>query len=93
MDPIKRTSKERREDKSMKDVQMAKNVRWQGKRVLITGVCGTVGQELLRQVVARGAYEVIGIDNNESELFFLGEEYRDFRNVHLFVSDVRHKED
>ncbi|RME83672.1 MAG: NAD-dependent epimerase/dehydratase family protein, partial [Zetaproteobacteria bacterium] len=32
-------------------------------------------------------------DNNESELFFLGEEYRDFRNVHLFVSDVRHKED
>jgi FlaA1/EpsC-like NDP-sugar epimerase len=44
---------------------------WQGKRILITGVCGTVGRELLRQVVEQAPAEVIGLDNNESELFFL----------------------
>jgi len=65
---------------------------WQGKRVLITGVCGTVGRELLRQVVARGAYEIIGLDNNESELFFLGEEYRTATNVHLYLGDLRDRD-
>ncbi len=64
---------------------------WQGKRVLITGVCGTIGSELLRQVVARDAYEVIGIDNNETELFFLDERYRD-ANVHLYLGDLRDKD-
>lgn len=41
------------------------------KRVLVTGVCGTVGRELLRQVVEQGPGEVTGLDNNESEPFFL----------------------
>ncbi len=44
------------------------------KRILITGACGTVGAELIRILLTDEAYqpqEVIGIDNNESELFFL----------------------
>ncbi|RMD59003.1 SDR family NAD(P)-dependent oxidoreductase, partial [Candidatus Parcubacteria bacterium] len=65
---------------------------WQGKRVLITGACGTVGRELLRQVVTRGAYEIIGLDNNESELFFLGEEYRTATNVYLYLGDLRDRD-
>ena len=43
---------------------------WLGKSVLITGVCGSVGKELLRQIIAKSPDEIIGIDNNESELFF-----------------------
>lgn len=62
---------------------------WKGKRVLITGVCGTVGQELLAQVVSRGPEEVIGIDNNESELFFVGERYQAHPQVRLYVGDLR----
>ncbi len=65
---------------------------WRGKRVLITGVCGTVGNELLRQVVDRGAHEVIGIDNNETELFFLDEAYRAVTNVHLYLGDLRDRD-
>jgi len=64
---------------------------WQGKRVLITGVCGTVGRELLRQVVELGTYETIGLDNNETELFFLDEQYRD-ANVHLYLGDLRDRD-
>ncbi|MQA92572.1 MAG: NAD-dependent epimerase/dehydratase family protein [Gemmatimonas sp.] len=62
---------------------------WTGKRVLITGVCGTVGQELLRQVLTLGPDEVIGIDNNESELFFACERVRAHPNVRLYVGDLR----
>jgi FlaA1/EpsC-like NDP-sugar epimerase len=62
---------------------------WKGKRVLITGICGTVGQELFRQLLPREPKEVVGIDNDESDLFFLAEECRDRDNVNLHLCDVR----
>ncbi len=65
---------------------------WYNKRVLITGVCGTVGSELLRQVIARSPAEVLGLDNNESATFFLVEEYRHCPNVHLYLGDVRDRD-
>jgi FlaA1/EpsC-like NDP-sugar epimerase len=65
---------------------------WRGKRVFITGVCGTVGQELLRQVVSHGPDEVIGIDNNESELFFVSEHYSANPAVKLYLGDLRDRE-
>jgi len=65
---------------------------WKGKRVFITGVCGTVGKELLRQVIEKEPFEVIGIDNNESELFFVDEEYRNHSNVHVYLGDLRDKD-
>ncbi|HYX07764.1 MAG TPA: polysaccharide biosynthesis protein [Bacteroidales bacterium] len=62
---------------------------WEGQRVLITGVCGTVGRELLRQVSNRNPAEIVGIDNNESELFFVKEEYRNKDNTHFYLCDLR----
>jgi FlaA1/EpsC-like NDP-sugar epimerase len=55
-------------------------------------VCGTVGRELLRQVVKRGPARVVGLDNNESELFFLSQEYASFPNVRLFLGDLRDRD-
>jgi FlaA1/EpsC-like NDP-sugar epimerase len=66
---------------------------WSSKRVLITGVCGTVGKELLRQLVADGAGAVVGLDNNESELFFLAETYRADARVELFLGDLRDRDE
>jgi FlaA1/EpsC-like NDP-sugar epimerase len=65
---------------------------WRDKRVLITGVCGTVGRELLRQVVGQEPDEVIGLDNNESELFFLTDEYREKSRVHFSLGDLRDRD-
>lgn len=65
---------------------------WQHKSVLITGVCGTVGKELLRQVVSREPAEIIGLDNNESDLFFLSEAYRSHSNVRMFLGDMRDRD-
>jgi FlaA1/EpsC-like NDP-sugar epimerase len=61
-----------------------------GKRVFITGVCGTVGRELCRQLLETYQVdELIGIDNNESELFFLEQRFSDFSNAHFYLADIR----
>jgi len=59
------------------------------KRLLVTGSCGTIGSELVRQLLKNKPLEVIGIDNNESEIFFQSEEYRDYNNARFYHSDIR----
>lgn len=66
---------------------------WVGKSVLITGVCGTVGSELLRQISQFGSARIIGIDNNESDLFFLSQSYADRDDIRLFICDLRDREE
>ncbi len=72
--------------------KVANNSLWTNQSVLITGVTGTVGRELLRQVVDKNPREVIGLDNNETELFFLCEAYRSRENVHLYLGDIRDRD-
>lgn len=65
-----------------------------GKRVLVTGACGTIGKQLIKQLVESDKYspnEIIGIDNNESELFYADENYTDNPFVNFFLGDVRDK--
>ena len=72
-----------------KVTQMAENP-WAGKKVMITGACGTVGKELLHQILALGPAEIVGIDNNEAGIFYLRQEVPD--NVHLYICDVRDRD-
>lgn len=62
-----------------------------GKKVLVTGVCGTVGRELTR-CLQSGAFgelgEFVGIDNNESELFFVEQEFGS-SSAHFYLRDLR----
>jgi len=59
------------------------------KRVLVTGCCGTVGSELTRQLLEEyGVAELIGIDNNESELFFIEQRFLG-HDAHFFLGDIR----
>jgi FlaA1/EpsC-like NDP-sugar epimerase len=63
------------------------------KRVLVTGACGTVGKELIRQLLeGYSVQELIGIDNNESELFFLEHAFARFENVSFFLADIRDRD-
>jgi len=49
---------------------------FKNKKVLVTGACGTIGRELVRQLLEEyGVGELIGLDNNESELFFLEQDF------------------
>lgn len=62
---------------------------WSGLNVLITGVCGTVGGELLRQLANADCGHITGIDNIETELFFLDQAYSANPKVELFLCDLR----
>lgn len=66
------------------------------KRILVTGACGTVGSELIRQLLINSEYspeEVIGIDNNESQLFFLDQSWLNDSRARFFVADMRDKDE
>jgi FlaA1/EpsC-like NDP-sugar epimerase len=65
-----------------------------GKSIFITGSCGTIGAELVTQLLSNPKYnpkEVIGIDNNESALFFQDQKFLDDSRVNFFVADIRDK--
>ena len=66
--------------------------RFKGKVVLVTGSCGTVGAELVRQLVGSEVVHVVCIDNNETELFFQIEEFRACGKVSCHLADVRDRE-
>lgn len=66
-----------------------------GKVILITGSCGTVGSELVKQLLGNDIYsprEIIGIDNNESALFFQDQEYLNESRAHFYVIDLRDRD-
>ncbi len=67
-----------------------KSVFFKDKKVLVTGACGTVGAKLVEHLLTD--YRVgglIGLDNNESELFFLAQKYEKYSIAHFFLADVR----
>ena len=65
---------------------------FKGKRILVTGACGTVGSELVNQLLSNKDYEIkelIGIDNNESALFFIDQQYLSDSRANFFVADIK----
>lgn len=61
--------------------------RLKGKKVLVTGVCGTVGQSLLKRLLELEIDTVVGVDINETALFFLKERYKQ-ESVKLYLCDI-----
>jgi FlaA1/EpsC-like NDP-sugar epimerase len=65
-----------------------------GKSIFVTGSCGTIGAELVKQLLNNPKYnpkEVIGIDNNESSLFFQDQLFLNDSRASFFVTDIRDK--
>ncbi|RDH85879.1 MAG: capsule biosynthesis protein CapD [endosymbiont of Escarpia spicata] len=58
-------------------------------KVLITGAAGTIGKELIKQLLDFDIKEIKAIDNNEAALFFLNEEYRKEPRLNGFFCDIR----
>ena len=67
---------------------------FKNKSILITGACGSVGSELVNQLITK-KYEIAeltAIDNNESELFFLEQKYLRDRRVKVTLADIIDKD-
>lgn len=70
--------------------------KFQNKSILITGSCGTVGTELVKQLLTDPVYapkELIGIDNNESTLFFQDQQYLNDPRANFYVTDIRDRDE
>jgi FlaA1/EpsC-like NDP-sugar epimerase len=60
------------------------------KSIAVTGACGTVGRELVRQLLERHQPgELLCIDNNESEVFFLEQRFSRHKNTVFVIADIR----
>jgi len=59
-----------------------------GRRILITGAAGTVGKGMARELASYGPLELRLMDNNETGVFFLMEQFRG-DGVNCFLGDVR----
>jgi len=64
---------------------------YKDKKILITGAAGTVGREIVKQLVSFEPAELRLMDNNETEMFFLMEEYEK-GNVFCFLGDIRDRD-
>lgn len=62
---------------------------YQNKKVLITGAAGTIGKELIKQLLKLNVKEIKAVDNHEASLFFLNEQYRLEKRYNGFFCDIR----
>lgn len=62
---------------------------FRNQTIVITGAAGSVGQELIRQLLRFRPAEIRMVDNNESELFMLHQQYQAQTNVTAYLGDVR----
>jgi FlaA1/EpsC-like NDP-sugar epimerase len=62
---------------------------YRNKTILVTGAAGTVGKEIIHQLIGFEATEIRLLDNNETELFNLGSKYQSNREVVPYLGDIR----
>lgn len=73
---------------------MGKHSFLKDKRILVTGSCGTIGSKLV-SILLEKQYEpaeIIGLDNNESGLFFLEERYLHDKRAQFYLADIRDRD-
>ena len=63
-----------------------------GKRVLVTGGTGSIGSEIVRQVLAQSPQVVRVLSRNELNQFEFQKVLKDYPNVRFLLGDIRDKE-
>lgn len=64
-----------------------------GRSWFITGVCGSVGRQLLENILEFEPRRVVCLDNNESALFLLYDKYRKDSRITFYTGDICNRHD
>ncbi|MHA2051961.1 MAG: SDR family NAD(P)-dependent oxidoreductase [Candidatus Hodarchaeales archaeon] len=62
---------------------------FEDKTILITGALGSIGSEILRQIIQYNPKQIIAFDNRETEMFYKKEFYQTHRKIEFVLGDVR----
>lgn len=62
---------------------------YSGKSVVVTGAAGSVGQEIVRQLMECDIKRIIMLDNAETELFHLEEQTNFDKRTSAYLTDIR----
>jgi len=62
---------------------------FKNKVVVVTGAAGTVGSEMLKLLLNSHPAEIRAFDNNETEIFLIGQKYGDTAPITPYLGDVR----
>lgn len=65
---------------------------FKGKTILVTGGCGSIGSEIVRQILQYEPKQIRIFDNRETELFHLQHELSDHKNTRFLIGDIRELE-
>ncbi|MFX0096378.1 MAG: SDR family NAD(P)-dependent oxidoreductase [Candidatus Hodarchaeota archaeon] len=64
---------------------------FKGKRILITGGIGSIGLEIINEILKHDPEVVRVLDINETALFELKEELKNYSNLRVLLGDIRDK--
>jgi len=62
---------------------------FEGKKILVTGGAGSIGSEIVRQLLKYNPSVVRIFDNNENRQFLFNYELESYENVRFLIGDVR----
>lgn len=62
---------------------------YSGKSIVVTGAAGSVGQEIVRQLMACDVKRIVMLDNAETELFHLEEQTNSDKRTAAYLADIR----
>ena len=65
---------------------------FEDKKILITGGLGSIGSEIVKQLLEFNPKEIRVLDNRETELFYAKLLYKNYENVRVLFGDVRDNE-
>lgn len=62
-----------------------------GKRVIVTGAAGSIGSQLVRQILAMGAAAIACVDWWENGVFFLGQGLEKYDHISYHIADIKNE--
>ena len=79
------------EEEAKEEAMKNKNI-FRNKKILITGGTGSIGQEIVQEILKHEPIVVRILDVDETKQFELQQEYEDHENVRFLLGDIRDKD-